>query len=344
MVFESAGVECRTAHVSGDESNERFRDMDVEIIYQFFSLIWTFVSAISNVLVCLPYFVLVNSRVFTVHSGSEKSSVGQDSTSWMYYAKVHHSRSKPVKHTFSYDVRVALINLDNPPKWYDGRANDTMTSCQARDVANTKGNVMLLTHPPVGGYRQNPISVYYCYNESNTKLEMCIAEVTNTPWGDRVTFLFRPDGEKVPKSLHVSPLMDMDNVWCLKTKDPGVGNGQTPGEIFLQVSVTHPIKGNYFCAVMKGELDRDQPHQPNESAGYRRLLKYGFQPQRIALWIYWHALVLLWKGVSFYPPPSLQTCQTANAKATHPRSNNGCPFIWRPAQEWPWATGQDAQK
>ena len=317
--------ECTVAAVE----EERFHIMDVAIIHQFLSLVWTFLSAISNVLVCLPYYALLTlQRRKTARTGS----------SWMFCARVHHSRNKPVKHAFSYNVRIALIDLEDPPDWYDGDANDTMTGCQARDLANTKGKVMLLTHPSVGGYRQNPISVYYCYDESNTTLEMCIAEVTNTPWGDRVTFLFRPDGEKVPKSLHVSPLMDMSNIWCLETKNPCPGDGEAPKEIFLQVSVTHPTKGSYFCAIMKGELDRDEPHQPNEMAGFQRLLKYGFQPQRIALWIYWHALLLLWKGVSFYPPPSLQTCQRATSKATHPPSSTGCPFVWRPAQQWPWAS------
>ena len=53
------------------------------------------------------------------------------------------------------------------------------------------GPVRLLTHPPAAGYSQNPISVYYCYAPGGQALERCIAEVTNTPWGERVTFLFR---------------------------------------------------------------------------------------------------------------------------------------------------------
>ena len=28
--------------------------------------------------------------------------------------------------------------------------------------------------------------------------------------------------------------------------------------------------------------------------------RYGFQPHRVALWIYWQAVLLLWKGVPFY--------------------------------------------
>lgn len=91
------------------------------------------------------------------------------------------------------------------------------------------GPVRLLTHPPAAGYIQNPISVYYCFAggpnaapktgpKTAETLEKCIIEVTNTPWGERVTFVINPtrpgeEGEAVPKSLHVSPLMDMKNTW-----------------------------------------------------------------------------------------------------------------------------------
>ena len=74
------------------------------------------------------------------------------------------------------------------------------------------GPAMLLTNPISAGYQQNPISVYYCYS-SAWVLQVCIAEVTNTPWGERVTFLFDPNGTQVPKGLHVSPMMDMQNTW-----------------------------------------------------------------------------------------------------------------------------------
>lgn len=297
--------------------------------------------AAASACIFLPYYVLLNCRDRVLNTWGRRTT-STDSSSWMYLSQVYHSRSKPVHHSFTYDVRMALIDLDAPPTWYDSCENDTMTAQQARKLSNTRGKVRLLTHPSVAGYRQNPISVYYCYDESNTKLEMCIAEVTNTPWGDRVTFLFRPDGEHVPKSLHVSPLMDMQNTWCLKTKDPYSDDENNkykvqPGGIFVQVSVSHPEKGDYFCAILKGELDGVEPHRPNERAGFRTLFRYGFQPQRIALWIYWHALLLLRKGVPFYSPPSLSVCQAAESKATHPVLSNGCPCLWRPAQEWPWA-------
>jgi hypothetical protein len=69
------------------------------------------------------------------------------------------------------------------------------------------------------GYHQNPISVYYCYSAGG-ELAICIAEVTNTPWGERVRFLFNPELDVVPKSLHVSPFIDMNRCWQLEASDP----------------------------------------------------------------------------------------------------------------------------
>lgn len=74
------------------------------------------------------------------------------------------------------------------------------------------GPVHLLANPISAGYHQNPISVYFCYG-ADMHLQRCIAEVTNTPWGERVTFLFDPRGCHTPKALHVSPMMDMSNTW-----------------------------------------------------------------------------------------------------------------------------------
>lgn len=37
--------------------------------------------------------------------------------------------------------------------------------------------------------------------------------MTNTPWNERVTFVFDPAGARVAKALHVSPFMDMHNTW-----------------------------------------------------------------------------------------------------------------------------------
>lgn len=70
-----------------------------------------------------------------------------------------------------------------------------------------------------------------------------LIQVTNTPWGERVSFLFDPEGQTVPKSLHVSPFMDMQSVWTLKATPPSA-------TLKLSVLVTHPVHGQFFDAVL----------------------------------------------------------------------------------------------
>lgn len=133
---------------------------------------------------------------------------------------VYHKRIEQAENSFSYHIQCVLVNLDSPSNSFSGghpsvkllsnysrnrrccSPADHLTAAEARDMSNTDGPVLLLTTPTACGYHQNPISVYYCYSVSGD-LVRCLAEVTNTPWGERVTFPFDPKGDAVPKSLHV---------------------------------------------------------------------------------------------------------------------------------------------
>ena len=208
-----------------------------------------------------------------------------------------------------------------------------------RRGAGTDGPVRILTHPASAGYVQNPISVYYCSPAGGGPPARCIAEVTNTPWAERVTFAFDPSGERVRKALHVSPLMDMAGSWALEAPNPSAS-------LKLSVLVDHPEMGRFFDARLTARRVPPGPggrgHLRNEAAGLGCLLRYGFQPQRVAFWIYWQALVLLWKGVSFYgPPPTSGACSfrpgvEAHPGNAHPKSGCGRFFVFRDAQRWPW--------
>eukprot|EP00877_Chromochloris_zofingiensis_P000758 jgi/Chrzof1/10683/Cz05g08150.t1 len=140
-----------------------------------------------------------------------------------------------------------------------------MTADLARQFASTNGKVLLLTNPESAGYVQNPISVYYCYSSDGT-LHRAIAEVTNTPWGERVTFVFDPHGDITPKCLHVSPFMDMDNTWHLKATEPGAS-------LVLSVVITHPTLGQYFDAHLIAHKCEHGTHDRNEHAGLMTLLR-----------------------------------------------------------------------
>lgn len=96
------------------------------------------------------------------------------------------------------------------------------------------------------------------------------------------------------------------------------------------------MKGEYFKATLGGVVDSKSPNMPNELAGFSNLVSYGFQPHRVALWIYWHALLLLRKGVPFYSPPPANAYHAAEREAEHPKTADGCSFKWRAATGWPW--------
>ena len=49
----------------------------------------------------------------------------------------------------------------------------------------TEGPITLLTHFRYFGVIMNPVSFYYCWDKSVTHIECIVAEVNNTPWGER---------------------------------------------------------------------------------------------------------------------------------------------------------------
>jgi len=95
--------------------------------------------------------------------------------------------------------------------------------------------------------------------------------------------------------------------------------------------------GRFFEAAFTGRLAKGNAHCSNEAAGLGVLWKYGFQPQRVAAWIYMQALVLLWKGVPFFSPPDPSyQARVEGAATTAPNRATGTHFVWRDAPGWPW--------
>ena len=269
--------------------------------------------------------------------------------------RVHHARDHPVRRSFSYPLRLAVVDLDSPPAWFarSGQAADHMTADQARARAGADGPVKLLTSPWTFGYVQNPISVYYVYDAcekketpvteggtgetletlgsgkdgSRFRLRACAAEVTNTPWGERVVFDFDPRGQRVPKSLHVSPFMDALGDCHIKATDPmacfeerdvyqndahesenkNKNKNKNAPRLAVHVDVVgHPAFGDYFRASFVGRPDaRTIRRARNERAGLKTLWRHACTPHRVAFWIYAQAARVLLAGVPFFPPPGL---------------------------------------
>ncbi|XP_077243745.1 DUF1365 family protein [Tasmannia lanceolata] len=260
----------------------------MEALYLLCSIASTCVTT-SLLSLLLPFQTLASflSRFFS------SSNEGRGEEISYYQGHVRHVRRRPVHHAFDYDVRYALVDLDRNSASLPASFFRCHVSAQeARHITGTTGPVLLLTIPPSVGYEQNPLSVYYCYDAegSTMHLKKCIAEVTNTPWGERVLFVFNPDSDLVAKPLHVSPFMDMLGNWTMRANAPGE-------DLFIAISVQHPTLGNYFTATLKAKRVR------SSSWTLRPALFFWLMPQKVAVWIYWQALKLWWKNVSFLKHP-----------------------------------------
>ena len=86
--------------------------------------------------------------------------------------------------------------------------------------------VLLLAQPRSWGFSFNPVNFYFCL--TGDQLVYLLAEITNTPWGEKHVYaLSTEDGSgafRFPKSFHVSPFqpMDMENRWQVSIDDKQV--------------------------------------------------------------------------------------------------------------------------
>lgn len=86
------------------------------------------------------------------------------------------------------------------------------------------GSIRMLTNLRYFGFIINPITCYYCFDETGEKIETIVAEVTNTPWKQRCHYVLAIDEEQqqrgaqhvfFTKEMHVSPFqpVGLDYQW-----------------------------------------------------------------------------------------------------------------------------------
>jgi DUF1365 family protein len=103
--------------------------------------------------------------------------------------------------------------LGDPSKPLDSEVRELV---RARLGVEATGPICVLTHARAFGHCFNPVSLYYCFDLCRGDLVALVADVTNTPWGERHAYVFRgTSGVRrlvgtEDKALHVSPFMDMD--------------------------------------------------------------------------------------------------------------------------------------
>jgi len=253
------------------------------------------------------------------------SAAGRESA--IYEGTLSHARLGARAHAFSYRLYLLYLDLDELPALLAGpgplregafgllslRRSDYLggaadLAAAARDQAEAAlgfrpaGPVRLLTSVRSLGYVFNPVSFYYCFDADGRTLQAVVAEVSNTPWGERHVYAVPagPGGVEaaLAKRFHVSPFFGMAQRyrWLLDVPGARLTVEMRSEEAGREVFRAH--LGLHRRAWGPAELWRVALRQP--------LLSW-----KVHAAIYWQALRLWLKGVPVHDHPARHAAQAA---------------------------------
>lgn len=240
----------------------------------------------------------------------------------IYEGMLRHRRVTPRHHEFQYKIAMPYLCLDEIPEIFANRwlwsANGVAPAQFRRSDflgdpalplkeevqrrifeetnASHSGPIYLLANLRYFGYVMNPIACYYCFNDDETRLEYIVAEVNNTPWNERHSYVLPgPEAGRwlktsFDKEFHVSPFnpMAMRYHWRSNTPDRRL--------------VLHMENAAQGQKVFDATLSMSA--QPMTATNLNKLLfRYPFMTAKVGLAIYWQALRLFLKGVPVHTHP-----------------------------------------
>ena len=242
----------------------------------------------------------------------------------LYFGEVRHHRKSPKKHDLKYQVYMAHLFLDETKQvfknrlfWSVNRSNlgafvrsdyhrpevddlakavrDTMSDQLGRKCS---GPVSIITHLRTFGYCFNPVSFYFLWNEQKTRPVALMAEITNTPWGERYAKCFEWNSEdedarsdhEFHKEFHVSPFIGMDVEYDWRFRQPA--------KKFHADMLLREQGKLFFTAHL--QLKRCPANAKNLAWA---LIRFPFMTLNVTRAIYWNALLLRLKGCPFFSHP-----------------------------------------
>jgi DUF1365 family protein len=242
------------------------------------------------------------------------------SRSAIYEGTIRHRRFEVRKHEFRYRLAMAYVDLDELPGLLGGRLvrsrpgvvrfrrgdylgdpavpldQAVRTLVAERLGSAPQGPIRLLTQLRTFGHCFNPVSFYYCFAPGGERLQAIVAEVTNTPWGERHAYVLEAGGT-IPqggfeKALHVSPFMPMDQRYTWRAPAPGAT---------LSVQIESSRDGQRAFDATLGLKRRPLTRR----ALARTTARHPAATLRMLALIYGHAVALKLKGVPVQPHPRI---------------------------------------
>ena len=238
----------------------------------------------------------------------------------IYTGWVSHQRLQPKLHGFKYRLFMLYLDLEELPRlfknnrlWsylkpnlayfrrqdYLGPADQPLDVC-VRDLVEQQtgsrplGRIGLLTHCRYWGMCFNPVSFYYCHDQSG-KLQAIVSHITNTPWKEKFAYVHAVEDDtallfKLKKDFHVSPFMPMDIEYQWQFSLPA-------DTLSVHMQNWQQSQAMFYATL---KLQR-QPWQANTLN--RLLLSYPWMTAKVVVAIYWQALRLWLKKIPFYSHP-----------------------------------------
>ena len=233
--------------------------------------------------------------------------------SCIYEGTIRHRRHDPDR-SFAHPIALFYVDLDELPGLLGGRLVSSRPGAlrfrrsdylgpgsisveravrdRVQDALGVRpaGPIRLLTQLRSFGHCFNPVSFYYCFDPAAERVEALVAEVTNTPWGERHAYVVSGRTGELDKRLHVSPFLTMDQRYAIHAGTPGARLG-----VHIESRHGEAVSFDGTLALRRRELTR--------RSAAELTLRYPLASARVLTLIYAHALGLKLTGATYYRHP-----------------------------------------